>query len=606
MLKRPATPAPDLVGIKNDGKMYMLCVSWTLTIPSSITLHNLQAQPLRKSQRISRSDSRDDSGSSSNSFTEDNTKGSTTGVDDPTTVLKEKLLPQIFSNRPTKYQVRVVEYFVRLSSQPAPTFNTTDYVTFVKKVCPSAPTEGMATAWNRVKSYFDGTKDVDPEVESRMDVASFTTALKETPMVVASDLNAPADTATRKAATPSLCSTSRSRNSSSGGSTANSKLTQDQVLAMRTVFSENFDKFRGGPWSLPSGAVFDEHLRGLIEHLPLESALHSFIIEDVDLILKTFKDATDQEEIKRAMNEGWGLPALSPAEITFLKQYDMPPGDLNKFLKTHAWGNVGEELKDKPSDEFQQVAHDCVTHVLRTYQQNALAFPNAPLESWFTTQLWGFFRLSLSCPCILEYKSGEVPSDASARRRNKQRACDDRQYGGHKADGLVVVSSRSLEICHIEAAKKDGGANATKSLDDTKKLFKLMKDAHDMIREMAVQNVRDQVVTFGLRLSGPTLTVFALRQLSGRFYQAVVEAKVSFPPRWNNGDTSTIIAAISRVLKLRKAILAMSASVSTWTSVEIDGQDPGSHDDCIAPTMTSPQCLPAFPVHSDEIPPLDL
>ncbi|KAK3806841.1 MAG: hypothetical protein J3Q66DRAFT_392888 [Benniella sp.] len=541
MPKRPATPAPDL------------------------------AQPLQKSQRTSRGDSRDDSGSSSNSFTEDNTKDSTTGMDDPTTVLRDRLLSEIFPNRPTKYQVHVIEYFVRLSSQPAPTFNTTDYVTFVKGACPSAPTE----------------------------------ALKETPMVVASDLNVPADTATSKAATPSLCSTSRSRNSS-GGSTANSKLTQDQVLAMRTVFSENFDKFRGGPWSLPSGAVFDEHLRGLIERLPLESALHSFIIEDVDLILKTFKDATDQEEIKRAMNEGWSLPALSPAEIAFLKQYDMPPDDLNSFLKTHAWGNVGEELKDKPSDEFQQVAHDCVTHVLRTYQQNALAFPNAPLESWFTTHLWGFFRLALSCPCILEYKSGEVPSDASARRRNKQRAREDRQYGGHKADGLVVVSSRSLEICHVEAAKKDGGANTTKSLDDTKRLFKLMKDAHDMIREMAVQNVRDQVVTFGLRLSGPTLTVFALRQLSGRFYQAVVEAKVSFPPRWNNDDTSTIIAAISRVLKLRKAILAMSASVSTWTSVKIDGQDPGSHDDCIAPTMTSPQCLPASPVHPDEIPPLDL
>ncbi|KAF9347895.1 hypothetical protein BGX34_002817 [Mortierella sp. NVP85] len=86
-------------------------------------------------------------------------------------------------------------------------------------------------------------------------------------------------------------STGRSRNSS-GGSTANSKLTQDQVLAMRTVFNENIDKFRG----------------------------------DIHLILKTFKEATDQEEIKRAMNEGLGLPALSTAESTFLKQYDMPPG----------------------------------------------------------------------------------------------------------------------------------------------------------------------------------------------------------------------------------------------------------------------------------------
>ncbi|KAF9347896.1 hypothetical protein BGX34_002818 [Mortierella sp. NVP85] len=112
MPKRPATPAPDL------------------------------ARPLQKSQRTSRSDSRDDRGSSRNSFTEGNTKDSTTGVD-PTTVLKEKLLSE---TGPTKYQVHAVEYFVRWGSQPAPTFNTTDYVTFVKGGCPSAPTKGMATA----------------------------------------------------------------------------------------------------------------------------------------------------------------------------------------------------------------------------------------------------------------------------------------------------------------------------------------------------------------------------------------------------------------------------------------------------------------------------
>ena len=159
----------------------------------------------------------------------------------------------------------------------------------------------------------------------------------------------------------------------------------------------------------------------------------------------------------------------------------------------------------------------------------------------------------------------------------------------------------------MEVAKKDGGANTTKCLDDTKKLLKLMKDAHDMIHEKATHDIRDRLVTFGLRISGPAVTIFTLRQRPGRFYQAVAEATVSFPSIWPDGDTGTIIAVISRILMLRKAILAMAASVTTWTSLAIDGQNPGGHGDRVAPTMTSPQFLPTTTViPTEDIPPLDL
>ncbi|KAI8601889.1 hypothetical protein EDD21DRAFT_428399 [Dissophora ornata] len=244
------------------------------------------------------------------------------------------------------------------------------------------------------------------------------------------------------------------------------------------------------------------------------------------------------------------------------------------------------------------------------YQESDLTFPKGPAEAWFSIHLWGYLCLALSRRCSLEYRSGEVFSDASANRRNRRRTRDGRQYVGHKVDGLVVkrrgiyivvykeggmvmdevtmkqwaillhvVSARSLEICHMEAAKKDGGANTMKCLDDTKKLLKLMKDTHDMIREKATQDVRDRLVTFGLRISGPTVTIFTLRQRPGRFYQAVAEATVSFPSIWQDGDTGTIIAVISRILMLRKAVLAMAASVTIWTSLTIDGQNPGGHGD---------------------------
>lgn len=358
---------------------------------------------------------------------------------------------------------------------------------------------------------------------------------------------------------------------------------------MSILFNENFNKFRGDPWMLPSGVAFDECIRRFVERLPLESALHSFVIEDVDPLLQLLDNTTDMDAIKRVMDGVEGLPALSSAEKAFLKKFSMPPGDLDEFLGNNGWRGAAKDLRDKPSDEFQRIAYDCVTHVLRAYQENNLTFPRDPAESWFNIRLWGFLPHALSRYRILEFKPGQTPSDASARRRNKHCTRDDQQFLAHKADGLVVVSARSLEICYVETAKEDEGTNVTRPLDDTKKLLKLMKDSHDAIREMAIQGIRDRLITFGLRLSGPSLTIFTLRQLPGRFYQAVAEVTVSFPHIWIDSDTGTIIYIISQVLALRKAILAMAASVTTWTALDIDGENFG--DDCIASTMTSPQFL---------------
>ncbi|KAK3807078.1 MAG: hypothetical protein J3Q66DRAFT_392737 [Benniella sp.] len=279
-------------------------------------------------------------------------------------------------------------------------------------------------------------------MESLIDVASFTVAFKKARTVVASDLNTSTATATREA-TPSSRSTrltNRLRNNGSGGSggSTSSNLTPAQIIAMRTMFNDNFTKFRGEPWLLSSGAIFDECVRDVVHHLPLENALLSFILKDMDMIFQLFENATDQEDIKRVMCGSAGLPTLSPAETAFLRKYNMPPNDLDKFLSTHGWRTVGEDLQDRPLDEFQ------------------------------------------------------------SRTRLRY-------------------------------------------------------------------------------------------------------------PLWLDNDTETVITVISRVLILRKAILALAASVITWTSLKIDGQNLGGHDDCIAPTMTSPQFLPTAPVHPDEtIDPLNL
>jgi hypothetical protein len=62
----------------------------------------------------------------------------------------------------------------------------------------------------------------------------------------------------------------------------------------------------------------------------------------------------------------------------------------------------------KPSDEFQRVAHDCITHVLRVYQESDLAFPKDPSEAWFNSYLWRFLRPTLSRRRMLEYRYGRI------------------------------------------------------------------------------------------------------------------------------------------------------------------------------------------------------
>jgi len=378
---------------------------------------------------------------------------------------------------------------------------------------------------------------------------------------------------------------------------------------MKNLFKRNFDSFGGSSWSLPSGAVVDDRLRGVVEALQYESALHSFIVEDVDTVLRLFDDAKDREEITNTMvtRKDEGLPVLSPAELNFLRQYNRPPRDLHEFLLNHSCSSVGDALEEKPSEEFRIVAHDCVTQVLRNYQRYGYVFPQEPSEGWFNHHLWGFLPFALSCYPLFYFMPGEISSESSAYRRRKQHAWDSRQQTRHKVDGVVVISKRPVEICWMEAAKKDERANTTKCLHDTRKLMKLMKDGHDMIREKAEQDIRYRLVTFALRISGHSVSIITLRQRAGRFYQAAEEETISLPLTWlDKDDTTQVLAVIARILKLRKAIQAMAASVSSWTQSTIDDESSGVKD-WIAPTMTSPQLLPVTPASSDMIvPPLDI
>ncbi len=92
---------------------------------------------------------------------------------------------------------------------------------------------------------------------------------------------------------------------------------------------------------------------------------------------------------------------------------------------------------------------------------------------------------------------------------------DSRLFMGHEADSVVVISKRPMEICWTAAARKVGGVNTSKYLHDTRKLLKLMKDGHDAIREKAEHDIRNRLITYALRISGPSISICTLHQCPG-------------------------------------------------------------------------------------------
>jgi hypothetical protein len=94
--------------------------------------------------------------------------------------------------------------------------------------------------------------------------------------------------------------------STTTGSTSKSTtgtLSTTTAVKMNDQFVHNFQEFRGTPWLLPSGKNVDEALCQYTATLKKESALHSFVIDKLNIVLSLF-DKDDQEDIRDLIDNG--------------------------------------------------------------------------------------------------------------------------------------------------------------------------------------------------------------------------------------------------------------------------------------------------------------
>lgn len=514
---------------------------------------------------------------------------------------------RIFGDRPNKHDLIAVDYVSSLHESSSPTPKMTDYQAFAKAKYPTATDVGISKSWDMLKDYFTSEDSDHQGFQDMFDIPSVVAAFRAAPQTSTASTNMPPPpTPSLSSSRPSRALSSRSSsgsvtNSSSNGSSGNrnNRLTPDQVTMMHDLFKHNFDQFPGQAWTLPSGTTMDSLLYNVAMNQRYESALHSFILEDVKMAPQLAADDRDRHAIQSILIDRVGehIPPLSAAETAFLALYCKAPDEVDELL-SNGWHNMGAELDDKPTEEFRRVTHECVWAILTAYRQVDFVVPLESSESWFNHRLWWFLSLAFFSPHRVNNQPGEIASQASQHRRNEGRTLDSRQLTGHKADGLVYGTVKRLEYCVMEMAKKDQGQTGTKALNDTRKLAKTMKDMRDEIRKLATVDVSNCLVVYGMRIAGLTANLYTLRQRPGRFSQLCSEGSVSFPVEWRDeAATSLLLAVLAKVLTMRKAILAMAGQVPGWIRPPLDGStlEQGDNSNWFPATLASPPYTPSQP-----------
>ncbi|KAF9899112.1 hypothetical protein EC991_009582, partial [Linnemannia zychae] len=250
---------------------------------------------------------------------------------------------------------------------------------------------------------------------------------------------------------------------------------------------------------------------------------------------------------------------------------------------SHGWQLSSDSTLDF---ESKMSLHHALMQIYMTYQQEAMKLPTSRSESWYVTTLWAFLPTILKMGGKLNHKPGEVMSEASALRKNIDRDLESRKSQGRKMDGIISCAITDLELGAIEAAKINVGPQGTKSLSDSRKLAKVMKDMHDCVAAKAREDIRGKLKTFGLLLSRNSVTFYILRRLPGRHYQLVNGGSYTFPITWDAQGlgAKAIINLFLRLLVFKKEIEEMARKVVKWTQPGMDGFD----SDVLVRTLTTP------------------
>ncbi|KAF9178284.1 hypothetical protein BGZ50_007843 [Haplosporangium sp. Z 11] len=407
---------------------------------------------------------------------------------------------------------------------------------------------------------------------------------------------------------PSTLSSPISDSSSvSSSSVSNSVLTRGALHRMRTEFSTAFNEYQGAPWLLSTGANVDDILYRHVMTLDVESALHSFVLDQTGSVMHCFEEK-DRDLFQDFVNRRDSvlqltLPQWMQDEIL---QYSLAPEALWDQLSC-GWKRSGQNIlpatvEEVEFDRFRKALYRTILCLSCLYEGHGNKLSKSKSESWYATKVWSiFFELLVWGSEWLEFEPGEVYSSASSQRKNKDRELDTRHALGRKIDGLITCGEGQYEIGAVEIGKTDEGTTGTKVLSDGRKLAKLLKDMFDTIGSQCLWagEIKGKLQVYGLLVSGLRVEFVTLRYLEGRFYRLTREHTISIPLKWTEKSIRRILVVVTEFLLFKNRMETMAKLVEDWSNPDIDelkSMVSGSVRSCTPPpharTLSTPKNSP--------------
>ncbi|KAF9151931.1 hypothetical protein DFQ26_001086 [Actinomortierella ambigua] len=232
-----------------------------------------------------------------------------------------------------------------------------------------------------------------------------------------------------------------------------------------------------------------------------------------------------------------------------------------------------------PSEEYCNLVHELVNRLYRMYDRSGFTLPDTKSESWYRENVWIVFHDLLNVKNTISYTPGEHHSRASGERKNGGRkTAQAKQQVGRKIDGVIICETSQLELGAMEAAKADhAGPNSTKALHDRLKLAKTLKDQFDKICDTTALSIdkilgtssslerpnQPPLTTYGLLISGGSISFYSLQHRRGRFYQLCCEGTATLPSVWlpDGRNTEDILSVISFLLCFRRQTMIMALRI---------------------------------------------
>ncbi|KAK3809580.1 MAG: hypothetical protein J3Q66DRAFT_391811 [Benniella sp.] len=508
----------------------------------------------------------------------------------------------VFETKASVKETDAVSYLQQLGTSSELSYEA--FSSFIRTRHPLTPTHNLTFMWNRLKSFFDGSRieEYDMFALASMDALQLVTAFKDAPCVTEKEeekkvsvtaaenerreekekKEGGSDTKEDPESTSSLSSlpgavarSSRSSRSNSSKKTStsmsNSSLKLEAVNNMRTEYLANLADFQGQQWLLPSGATLNGLLRPYLVNLSGESVLHSWIIDNVETVVALADDPKDKEQLRHVLasvedQDKWTLPG---DEQSFVDLYAEAPDKVELLISKGYAGMMDLAQGGVPSNSFCRLVHLLIDSLHMMYARNSYQLPKNS-EGWYRENPRAILNHIFNDPPVIKYEPGEVHCQASAHRKNKNhRSTQIRQQCGRKADGIMKCADLPYELVVIEVAKLENGPNGTKALTDTVKLAKMMKDLFDDVRENCQSDdFQDHLVTYGIRISAGTATFYSLRFRRGGFFQLSCDGSTSFPEVWraDGSNTRALLTVVVLLLAFQHQVKDMARKIDGWTT----------------------------------------